>query len=344
MRQVFPFQRGFSMPFDRLRLRAAQRIRDAYITRGVTITEQHLLDQLSRYQNALDDFRPVLRDALSAGRDIRALCVRRYGQHLVHTIRGVVSDVLTTPIGSPATIPDVRTLLEEFDQLDAEFDGFRVDYRGHFLTVTTAPIELEAIYLGPFVITFDWRRLADGAGSRCFDIEALEPNRAAMNEEVIHPHVSHGILCAGDGALPIQRALEQGRLADAFCLVHHILTTYNPHSAHVPLDDWIGSNCDRCGGSISDGDSWSCVQCDREVCADCSRECEHCTHVHCRACLTDCDRCDLFYCDDCSSKHAETCVDPDAVPEGCTALAGTTASVAANIPPGEPYDVPLGSM
>jgi len=47
-------------------------------------------------------------------------------------------------------------------------------------------------------------------------------------------------LCAGEAKPAVAKALEQGRLADAFCLICGVLRHYKPLSPHISLDAWGG--------------------------------------------------------------------------------------------------------
>jgi len=110
----------------------------------------------------------------------------------------------------------------------------------------TEPITLEDVYLGPFRIQLELNKdirlssveaLSELYQGGAYHVIALEPNLAATDASVNHPHVSNERLCEGDGYAPIRAALEQGRLCDFFTLVRSILNTYSPDSPYVRLDD-----------------------------------------------------------------------------------------------------------
>src|SRR5262249_50731533 len=172
------------------------------------------------------------------------------------------------------------------------------------LSVTTEPITLEGVELGPFAIQLYWKRLAHDPGSRCFDICALEPNPAAGNDRVTHPHVKDSKLCAGEATLPIQKALEQGRLADAFILIRSVLRHYNSSSPHAHLEHWYGSRCQDCGTSMSDEERSYCEGCSDDYCDDCSSSCTTCSALRCFGCLTPCVVCDNQFCSHCLKPSA----------------------------------------
>src|SRR5690606_20967014 len=102
------------------------------------------------------------------------------------------------------------------------------------LSVTTEPITLEGVYLGPFRIELDVDDLAAG---ECADyrVIALEPNPAASNCDVTHPHIQDEQLCEGEGRPLIRRALGEGRILDFFEFVASVLRAYNPESPYVSL-------------------------------------------------------------------------------------------------------------
>ncbi len=111
-----------------------------------------------------------------------------------------------------------------FDLWRDEFDQVTINLRERTLSVTTEPIDLEGLELGPFSILLDWNRLSEHGSYR---IVAEYPNPAHSNEEVTHPHVHDERLCEGGGHLAIRQSLQEGRLLDFFILVRQVLRTYN---------------------------------------------------------------------------------------------------------------------
>ena len=122
----------------------------------------------------------------------------------------------------PATLGD---LVADLLALEREFGNRQIDLRCSVLSVETEPIVLEGMDLGRFRIALDWSRWED---DQPYDIIALEPNPAAGNSAVTHPHIEQDGLCTGEGRLPIRQALAEGRLFDLFLLIRQILSTYNP--------------------------------------------------------------------------------------------------------------------
>jgi hypothetical protein len=200
------------------------------------------------------------------------------------------------PTGRPPTLAD---WVHELDALEAEFGRFETGERRTVLRVVTELVTLEGIALGPFAVELVLARLGRDPGPSCFRIVALDSNPAVGREEVTHPHVSGEELCAGDATVPIQRALADGRLADAFVLVRSVLSTYHGGSAHVALDVWDGLSCGDCGDRADRAETGRCGTCECDLCDRCQSSCRSCEATRCRGCLTDCDGCDDPCCDLC---------------------------------------------
>jgi hypothetical protein len=184
---------------------------------------------------------------------------------------------------------DILALHEEFEELD-------IDLKRHELSVTTDSIVLEGIDFGPFDIRLDWQRLGE---PRPYRVVARDPNPAARDEKVTHPHVQGETLCEGDGRPAIQAALAQCRIYDFYLLVSQTLHTYARGSAYVELDHWSGITCDDCGASMSQDDSYCCQRCGSELCDDCRQLCAGCEESHCSGCLSECAACGHEYCSSC---------------------------------------------
>ena len=110
-------------------------------------------------------------------------------------------------------VPTLRSLLDELRQIDSDFAELTIDWQARAVSASTEPVTLGGVDLGPFAVKFFWDRLGGGFNGLCFDVVALEPNPSGVHDGVTHPHVKHDKLCAGDATVPLQRALEQGRLA-----------------------------------------------------------------------------------------------------------------------------------
>jgi hypothetical protein len=190
-------------------------------------------------------------------------------------------------------------LLAELRQLEDDFGGVRIGWQEGYLAVETEAITLEEVPLGSFAIELYGDRLPRRADSSCFEIVALQPNPAASDERVTHPHVLNQHLCAGDAGRALARALEQGRLADAFSLVASVLRHYNPDSPHVALAAWGGEECHDCGHTMREGDSSFCEGCDHDFCEDCTSGCTACSSIRCHRCLSTCAVCQELCCRGC---------------------------------------------
>jgi hypothetical protein len=195
--------------------------------------------------------------------------------------------------------PDLRHWLAEAQQIEAEFGTVEVKWKEKTLRAVTEPITLRNVELGPFAIDLHWDRLGSAKGVHCFDIVALEPNPASGREDVVHPHVQGNDLCAGDAMGPVQRALEQGRIVEAFLLIQSVLNNYNPSSPYVSLEQWSGTTCSDCGRRVDDEDRYSCESCDSDMCEHCAGSCACCLSSRCGRCLETCAICDSQSCTSC---------------------------------------------
>jgi hypothetical protein len=222
----------------------------------------------------------------------------------------------------------LRTLVDDLSALTAEFDEVEFDLRKKRLWVETDPIELEGLALGRFRIVLRWSRLGE---NRPYFLEALDPNEAAGDSSVTHPHVRDDALCEGDGKAAIRAALEEGRLFDFFLLVRQILETYNSSSAYVRIEDWVGVKCVDCGSTTDREEASSCERCDSDLCSDCMSSCSDCgrsscsecqSHCQgcecdfCRRCLNDCDGCGDAFCINClTDGMCDTCLETSEEPD-----------------------------
>ena len=226
----------------------------------------------------------------------------------------------------PQPIPCLKDLLAELQSVEREFDDVAFDKKT-FLAVQTDSIVLKGIKLGRFSIRFFWPRLTQKAKLDCFEIVALEANSARGNEDVTHPHVRSRSLCAGDATLPLQKAVEAGRLTDAFHLIQSVMNTYNADSAYASLDDWESVSCWNCGYTTNEDDRSFCEGCDQDVCSDCTSSCKHCDSYRCTSCQPRCDVCHAACCSACqkTSDHSELSCCKDCL-RTCTACDAEVAS------------------
>jgi hypothetical protein len=179
--------------------------------------------------------------------------------------------------------PTLNDLYEEICHLRREFSEVDLDIKAGVIAAQTDDIELRGVYLGPFRMALHLGRLAQQANSSAFEVTALDSHPAASNEEVTHPHVRDGEVCAGDATVTIASALAEGRLVDAFLALNSVLHTYNPHSPFVSLDQWEGNRCADCGGVFDE--TYFCNGCEQDFCDDCARSCDICDVTYCNGCL-----------------------------------------------------------
>jgi len=211
-------------------------------------------------------------------------------------------------------------LVKELEHLEDELGPWRYERDDQLLIVTTEPIVLEEQHFGPFEIRLSLNRLGGNSRQGCYKVIALDPHPASSNDAVTHPHVSDQHLCEGDAAAPITAALAEGRLGDFFVLVRCVLTTYNPGSPYVALDDWDGYPCHECGTTVSDDDRHDCTACDHTFCDDCVSFCRNCDETLCLTCLEECPACQervcarcLQTCSECGQRCCRSCLE---TPEG----------------------------
>jgi hypothetical protein len=216
---------------------------------------------------------------------------------------------------APAVIASAHEIYRDLAALYDEFDEVTWSQRKQKLAVTTPPITLEARYLGPFLIELDLRDLC---GHPSYTVTATDPQPAAPNSDVTHPHVQSRHLCEGEGTSAIRAAARSGRLLDFFLIIRNLLETYNSSSPFVSLDDWESSRCSECDYTMLRDDECSCEQCDTQICSECVRSCTDCARSLCGSCSQDCSRChsDLCRscareCRDCSESFCSSCLNDE---------------------------------
>jgi hypothetical protein len=288
-------------------VRVARRLQDVW-HRAVTLAERDLDQLLTAFDNRQQLALQQARRRLDLARTAKLLLIQ---PDLCRQVLACTqelykaADLLQTRLERPMPfVPPIRFLLDELRQIEADFGGLTVDWKGKAVCAVTEPITLEGVYLGPFALRFCWERLTQAADHFCFDIVAMDPHPADSNSNVTHPHVSRHQICAGDAAMPVKAALGQGRLADAFHLLRSVLLTYNAHSPHVHLAEWGGTRCHDCGRAVSVDDLSTCEGCNDDLCADCTSVCSACGNSRCSHCLTACMVCEEEFCGRCLLRTA----------------------------------------
>ena len=245
------------------------------------------------------------------------------GENVMRQIEGALRDVphhvqqvRETVQACSIKVPSVTEVYQELSQADEEFGGLVYHEEDGLLAVSTEPIELQNTYLGEFEIQLRVSSLAEMQYSAIYRICALDPNPAASNESVTHPHVSDEQLCSGDAGAAINMALTTGRICDFFLLVRSVLTHYNPGSPFVSLDNWGGVGCYECGYIASGDDVTWCDACEHDFCEECSSYCRRCDSSTCTSCLESCPACEepvcpscLTRCPDCEEPICTTCLE-----------------------------------
>lgn len=203
----------------------------------------------------------------------------------------------------------------ELNQIEDEFDEVRVDISNGTVTVRTERIVFKEVGLGRFDMVFFWNRITSHSGSRCFDIVAVDSNPARGKDGVTHPHVRDEEVCAGDAGRSLEDAVREGRLCDSFLILRSVLTTYNSRSPYVPIEEWDGSSCSECGGSVDPDERSSCDACQAELCDGCIGRCTACEDYRCPSCLSRCQGCHNACCPGClttlnDKSYCADCIGP----------------------------------
>lgn len=254
-----------------------------------------------------------IRRAEEHGWQLAAAELRLDLRHAMRSLQGelaVLAQELDRPITQPIRLSDVH---QDLLALEQHFDGLEFDCHKRWLAVSTEPIELAGLYLGPFEIRLDWSRLTAESPYR---VIAKEPHPANSRDTVTHPHVIDEILCEGEGRAAIRLALIQCRLFDFFVLVTGVLRTYNRESPYVAIEDWQGQSCDDCGYLADEEELYGCSRCGVSLCDECHANCGACGETFCKACLRICDGCHDGYCrnclascQDCQAPYCPDCLD-----------------------------------
>ena len=246
-------------------------------------------------------------DVQARGWSTAAEYVRRGLFRSLETVTYALRDALRncSDAATDAARPTLRLVVEDLAALEGEFDEVGFDLQKRQVWVVTDAIELDQVDLGRFKIKLNWSQLDD---TRPYSVKALDPNTAAGDSSVTHPHVRDGALCEGDGKAAIRAALEEGRLFDFFLLVRQILETYNSGSAYVRLENWSGVTCADCGCSSDQDDSSLCERCESDLCSDCVSSCSDCGRSSCSECRNVCHGCDADYCRRCLN-DCDGCLD-----------------------------------
>ena len=289
-------------------VRIADNIRDQLLTLKGTRQKQveqksfNVAGQIERLQRLQRYFTICVCRKWNAG----VAQMMRSIENVCREISNNVQDVERAIKAWDIKVPALKDIFGELVQVDEEFGNLGYDRDGKFLSVVTEPIDLEGIHLGEFEIRLHIQSLSDVSYNTLYTIVALDPNPAASNECVTHPHVSDERLCPGDAGAAIQTALASGRICDFFMLVNSVLTHYNADSPYVSLDNWNGVSCYECGYVMADDDTRWCNACENNFCGECASYCICCQETYCLNCLAECAACQEQVCPSCM-KRCPTC-------------------------------------
>jgi len=256
------------------------------------------LDQLSKESRKMSI---ALQRTWLAAADRCRVCVGNRLGELSYSI-SKVQKLTAAPQKKTTTI---SVIVGELRQLQDEFGDVEFDKSENTISVVTESITLEGITLGPFKIQLELNKLDQLYSNSPYRVIALDPNPAATDSSITHPHVNAEKLCEGEGSAAIRAAIEEGRICDFFTLVRSILNTYGADSPYVPLDDWNGTSCYDCGYIVSSEDRYFCYRCEHDYCLDCSSYCNKCEETICLGCGGQCSGCEEFLCLNCVSKCQE---------------------------------------
>ena len=226
---------------------------------------------------------------------------------------------------APQPLPTITAgnVYRDLLAVDAEFDDFDIADDLSTVSIVSEPITLEGIGLGRFRIEISIEAISRRRrGGDCLTATALDPNPAAANDEVTHPHVQGGQVCLGDGSPLFHAALKEGRLYDAFVVVTQVLKTYNEGSPYISLDRWNGRTCEQCDDVVREDDLYTCQACDNQICSSCAHTCADCQESYCRGCLTEHDR-DLI-CSSCQDDRERQEEEEPLTPEETDHVPATT--------------------
>jgi len=109
-------------------------------------------------------------------------CLERALERCSDRLREIAREVSGS--GRLAPIQSDREVFKDLVALSDEFEGVTIDGSSQTVSVTTDPIVLEEIDLGPFVIRLHLDRIGE---RRPYEVVALAPNPAGESSETTHP-------------------------------------------------------------------------------------------------------------------------------------------------------------
>ena len=313
-----------------LSLRLATRISD-FVAQRVATT--HVLGLPSRLHSCLQScmiLHSKIRKAQDKGFAVAEKIVHKQLIVTMDRLKRQAETISLSP-PEPDKAPGVLDIYADIKALEEEFGGYKWDHERETLSVTTDPVTLLDVPLGPFRIDLKLShfKIPTNADSGTH-VDALDPN---VSGEHFHPHVgAHGAVCLGDGAPSIRRALEDGRVLDYFIILKQLLNSYDRDGAYTILENWGEEDEDRidcsdCGYATLMDESMYCDCCSDSYCDECYGSCESCEEVVCDGCRRTCVTCTSSVCagciqancKDCGAPLCETCSTNN---EGCGGCSG----------------------
>ena len=286
-------------------LRAAVSLREQYIARWHERRSRWVPDvkaEVRPFSQRMLRQERLFRMALGRGSELATEILRHRYIRALEDVRSVIDSQYRQFGQRDTPAPSPRDLFEELVAAEQEFGRIEFNARKQRISVTTEPIQLEGIHLGRFRIDLFLDCIERKDPLLWFRVEAMDPNPAASNADVTHPHVNDCQLCAGDAIHPIEHALQDGRISEFFALVRSVLTNYNAESPYVALSEWEGHACHDCGYTTNDECAYYCEGCEEIFCDECIRSCEICGTTLCRECMHQSEISDAWACESCAAQ------------------------------------------
>lgn len=211
------------------------------------------------------------------------------------------------------SVPSIEYIYKDIIAIQEDIGN--VSFHDGLFTVRTDDVTLEDVYLGPFDIQLS---IARAWGVDCnrdneLSIFAHDPQYSGKDENngYVHPHISSGQLCRGDGEAILNSAQKNYQLLDYFDIVNKILNTYGREAGpYADIENWNGTQCQDCDRYCNVDNITSSDCCDINICHECYLICSDCDIQICNRCaVANCEACGDIICDNCSvgCNNANTC-------------------------------------
>jgi len=192
-------------------------------------------------------------------------------------------------ISNRLTVAEITAELCGLSKLDKEAIGLfnKNELR---LTITTKPIILLGVDLGPFKIQiFD--EIDNPASLDIYlnpklylNLTAIKPNHYSVGSGHVHPHVYNHGYCLGRAKEIFLKSLRYRIYCDAVISIINMMTTES-NDAKVLMPNWAGNNkCENCGNMTATKkdycdtcNGWYCEKCATRTCSKCSNV----SHIGC---------------------------------------------------------------